>query len=127
MDLLIVRDENRLGKGVKAYEEFEESGIRSVTCSSNIFAKLPQMESDLMIVDLMRPTLEARNFSFLEGMKNQKYRVVVVMADKYEKSDEVKALCHENGIDYYLERPMQNVTFYETVDQAMKLALQNEE
>lgn len=119
MELLIVRDESRMSGDMKTFKQYDEEGIKTTVCSSNILSQMPGMEFDLIVVDLIKDTLENRNFSFLQGLGNQKYRAVIAIADQCSKSEEVRRELQGLGVYAYVERPLTKEVFFEEVDQAL--------
>lgn len=119
MKLLIVRDKYRMREGTKTFRQCEEEGIYTTVCSSNIFAQLPEMEFDLVVLDLVEKTLEESDFAFLQGLKSQKYKAVVAIADQCSKSEGVKEIFREKGVTHYVERPLAKEVFFEEVDKAL--------
>lgn len=119
MELLIVRDESRMSGDMKTFKQYDEEGIKTTVCSSNILSQMPGMEFDLIVVDLIKNTLENRNFSFLQGLGNQKYRAVIAIADQCSKSEEVRRELQSLGVYAYVERPLTKEVFFEEVDQAL--------
>lgn len=119
MKLLIVRDECRMKEGTKTFKQYEEEGIHTTVCTSNVFAELPEMELDLVVIDLVEKTLEESDFAFLQGLKSQKYKAVVAIADQCSRSEEVKELFREKGVVHYVERPLTKEVFFEEVDKAL--------
>lgn len=53
MELLIVRDSARIGGSMNTYKQYNEDGIKTTVCSSDIFGQLPSMSFDLIIIDLV--------------------------------------------------------------------------
>lgn len=124
MELLIVRDSARLNGVMKTFKQYDEEGIKTTVCSSNIFEKLPSMRFDLVVIDLIKATLEGGDFEFLEGLKSQVYKTVIVIADEFGKSGEVQELLKRKGVFHYVQRPLSKETFFETVDCALRASKQ---
>ena len=124
MELLIVRDSARLNGVMKTFKQYDEEGIKTTVCSSNIFEKLPSMRFDLVVIDLIEATLESGNFEFLEGLKSQVYNTAIVIADEFGKSGEVREQLKGMGVLNYVQRPLSKETFFEMVDGALRASKQ---
>lgn len=124
MELLIVRDSARLNGMMKTFKQYDEEGIKTTVCSSNVFEKLPSMKFDLVVIDLIKATLEGGNFKFLEGLNSQVYNTAIVIADEFSRCGEVRELLKGMGIFHYVQRPLSKETFFETVDRALRAAKQ---
>ncbi len=120
MKLLIIRDNHRMSEVGQNFVHFCEDGIDCTVCTANILDKMPAMELDLVLVDLMRQSLEKEDVSFLSALKNHKYGVAVAMADAYENVEYMKSICNDYGIEHYIERPMRQEDFYDTLDKLLK-------
>lgn len=120
MELLIVRDESRMPGNMKTFKQYDEEGIKTTVCSSNILTQMPSMEFDLIVVDLIKDTIENKNFSFLQGLENQRYKAVIAIADQCSKSEEVRRDLQNFGVYSYLERPLTKEIFFEEMDQALQ-------
>lgn len=124
MELLIVRDSARANGVMKSFKQYEEEGIKTTVCSSNIFEQLPSMSFDLVVIDLVKSTLEGGNFEYLQGLKLQAYNAVIAIGDEFAGNGEVREALKELGVYYYVQRPLSKEMFFEEVDQALRTSKQ---
>ena len=123
MELLIVKDSYRAQQMAQPYHQYDEEGIKTTVCSSNTFCQLPSMSFDLVVIDLVKKTLEGGDFEFLNSLGTQAYRAVIAIADQCSNGKEVQATLREMGIEDYLERPLTKEVFFTQVDHALNASM----
>ncbi|WP_230398180.1 hypothetical protein [Novisyntrophococcus fermenticellae] len=120
MELLIVRDSARIGGAMNTYKQYDEDGIKTTVCSSDIFGQLPSMSFDLIIIDLVKATLENGNFGFLQSLQLQAYHAAIAIADESSRSGELQEILKSMGVCSFVQRPVNKETFFEQVDCALR-------
>lgn len=120
MELLIVRDRTRYSVDLRPYRQYEEEGIKTTVCNSDTLCHLPSMAFDIVVVDLVKETLEGGDLEFLSHLRSQAYRGILAIGDPCSREKEVKEILRNAGIEEYLRRPLSKELFFRSVDEVLR-------
>ncbi len=99
--ILIVDDEENIRNVIKEYALLEGYETEEASDGKEAFEKLTRKHFDLMILDIMMPTLDG--ISLLEKLPKAKKIPTIILSARDEEAD--KLIGFEKGIDDYLCKP----------------------
>lgn len=120
MRVLVVRDSFRTNYIKEEFNEYHEPGLFTIVCNSNSFIELPSNHFDMVIIDIVEETIEKGDFSFLDGLKTQKYRAALAMISPCAQVEAAKPLILQKGVDDIMVRPTSNDLFFLKMDELLE-------